>query len=119
MPCAKICQIECTEKFLAPLVFLHRHPFFYEILGLGTDLELQTPVQDTDILEKTLYPNYFLAGLQLEMAESEKAPSRICHPFEIFDIAKLLQQSLHCIVRTFLRYILDEHLLPDFLFGTR
>lgn len=50
------------------------------------------------------------------MAEGEKASSVVGSTFEIFDIAKFVEEACHDFVAALLRYILDEHFLPHLLF---
>jgi hypothetical protein len=51
------------------------------------------------------------------MTEGEESSAIVDSAFEIFGGAELIEESLHGFIATLLRYILDKHFLPHFLFG--
>lgn len=51
------------------------------------------------------------------MAEGKEDIAIIQGAFEVLDGAELIEESLHGFIATLLRYILDEHFLPNFLLG--
>lgn len=52
------------------------------------------------------------------MAEGQEAPAIVSCPFEIFNVAELVKEPDHNLVCALLRYIFDEHFLPNLLFRT-
>ena len=104
-----------TCELLLPLVSLHVGPLLDEIFGLRTDFDLKDFVEQLDVDEESAYSEDFLASFEFKMAERKKTPSIISCPFEVFDIAELVEEPLHQLVAALLRYILDKHFLPHFL----
>lgn len=52
------------------------------------------------------------------MAEGEEATAIVGCAFEVFDAAEFVEEPDHDFVCALLRYIFDEHFLPNLLFRT-
>ena len=92
-------------------------PLFDEILCFWADFEVQGFIEDLDVLEESPDSKDFLSGLELKVAEGHQTPSIIDCSFVVFDDTEFIEQFLHEFVGAFLRYIVDKHFLPDFVFG--
>ena len=97
---------------------MHIVPFFEEILRFWTYNEVEDFVEKFNIDEESTNSEDLLSCFELEMAVGLKTTAIISNSFEIFDIAKLVEESLHQFVTALLRYIFDKHFLPHFLFGS-
>lgn len=107
-----------TCQFLFPLVPLHTGPLFDEVFRLRTNLKLKHLVENLDVDEESTNAHDLLSRLKVEVAERQQAPSVVSSPFEVFDAAELVEKSDHDLVGALLRYIFDEHFLPNLLFRT-
>lgn len=106
-----------TCKLFSPLVFLNCDPLFDKVLGFRTDFKVQRLIENSNVFKETSNSEDFLACLKFKMAKRHQAASVVYCSFIIFDGAKLIEQFLHKLVSAFLRYIVDKHFLPDFVFG--
>jgi hypothetical protein len=104
------------EQFLAPLVLLHGGPFLDEVLRFGADFDFQGAVEYLDAGEEADDAQDLLARLEFKVAEGQQPSAVVRRPLEVLYCTKLVQESLHRVVRALLRYIFDEHFLPHLLF---
>jgi hypothetical protein len=95
---------------------LHTTPLLDEILRLRTDFDLEGFIEEFDIDKKSADSEDFLASLKLKVTEGKESTPVIGSSFKIFDISEFVEEPLHQIVAALLRYILDKHFLPNFLF---
>lgn len=107
-----------TLQFLTPLVFLDGNPLLGEVLSLRAYFELEVPVQNLDIAEQPLDPQDLLASLEVEVAKGHQSPPIIHCPFEVLYRSELVQHLKYQLVLALLSYVVDEHLLPNFILGT-
>ena len=106
-----------TCKFFTPFIFLNGDPLFDKVLGFGADFEVEGFVKKANVFEKSFDSEDFFACFELKMAEGHETASVVDCSFVVFDSAELVKQFLHEFVGAFLRYIVDKHFLPDFIFG--
>ena len=97
---------------------MNRDPLFDKILSLWTNLEVKILIKHFDILEEPLDPENLFTCLKVKMTKGHQSASVIDCSFIIFDGPKFIEQFLHQLIVTFLRYIVDKHFLPDFVFGS-
>ena len=93
-------------------------PLFNEILSFWTDLEVECFVKNLNFLEEAPDSKNFLSRLELKVAERHQATTIVDCSFVVFKNSKLVEELLHKFIGAFLRYIVDKHFLPDFVFGT-